>query len=62
LSINALAIATRLGDVTAGGPSAGLTVGNATLQTRDLIVPGRFAVAVVAGIPAGVPAISQQVK
>lgn len=62
LNVNSLAIAASLGDLTAGGPSAGLTGSNATVLTRDLVTPGRIAAPVVPGIPAGVPVVSQQVK
>jgi len=61
LQVSSLAIATSLGDLTAGGPSAGLTAKDATVIARDL-VGGRSAVAVVPAVPAGVPVISQKVK
>lgn len=61
LQVNTLAIATSLGDLTTGGPSAGLTAGDSTIVARNLAT-GRSAVAVVPGVPAGVPAISQKVK
>lgn len=62
LQVNSLAIATRLGDLTAGGPSAGLSMADGTVAARDLVVPGRVAVVIVPGVPAGVPVISQKVK
>lgn len=61
LQVSSLAIATSLGDLTAGGPSAGLTAADATVIARDRVA-GRSAVAVVPGVPAGVPVISQKVK
>ncbi len=62
LKVDGLAIATHLGDLTAGGPSAGLSAADGTIVARDLVSPGRFAVAFVPGIPAGVPVVSQKVK
>lgn len=62
LQVNSLAIAASLGDLTAGGPSAGLSTADGTVAARDLVVPGRLAVVIVPGIPAGVPVVSQKVK
>ncbi|PKU26290.1 hypothetical protein [Telmatospirillum siberiense] len=61
LRVDALAIARSLGDLTAGGPSAGLSTAGGTVAVRSAR-SGRIPVAIVFGVPAGVPVISQKVK
>jgi hypothetical protein len=62
LGVNNMAVATRLGDLSAGGPTSGLTGSDGTIIARDLVSPVRVAVPVIAGIPIGAPVISQKVK
>lgn len=61
LRVDALAIARSLGDMTRGGPSAGLSTTEGAVEVRSA-ASGRRAIAIVAGIPAGVPVISQKIK
>lgn len=58
----AVSIAASLGDLTSGGPSAGLAAATATINARDLVAPGRVAAALPPGIPAGMPVVAEKVK
>ncbi len=62
LHVSSLAIAAGLGDLTSGGPSAGLSTAEGTIAARDLVSPGRLAVVIGTDIPAGLPVVSQKVK
>lgn len=61
IRVDSLAIARSLGDLTFNSPSAGLSSVDGTVLAR-VAGAGRTPVALAAGVPAGVPVISQKVK
>ena len=66
LGVSPLSIAGRLGDLTQGGPAAGLAAvgqtGATIVAARDFVAGWRVPVFVDSAIPVGVPVVSQQVR
>ncbi|MDR3438187.1 type IV pilus biogenesis protein PilM [Telmatospirillum sp.] len=60
--VDSLSIAGALGDVTTGGPGAGLSTSASTVSARDFLFASRVPVPIAAGVPAGVPVVSQKVR
>lgn len=60
--VSPLSIASSLGDLSAGGPSAGLASANGTVVARSSNPPLHPTVPIPAVIPPGAPVVSEKVK